>query len=420
MTAQVDFTRILPIPANVYPFNPSIAHWRDNEYLCSFREFVRYPHLFQKGASGGVAYDYSINTEQDPNHPWLGGGNCRDLFWQWGVGGGFDNTKMVVLRIEANTGRMTVINSITIDISHNIIQNISGQDARLLKLDANRFLLSYNDWKHDQIIKNGLDCRTLRNGCYLIYTRIITLLPSANASDPVTIHMGQDTVLCPNISNATEKNWSFSLLPGNNVRFSYGLSPTHDMFTVNATGTTVECVAYTQSGDANNIFNRLSHYYNMLSGRHTFHVSVTTPTVQITDQNHIYTGVGHIKYEYKDMGIYPAGSPLLAFHNQMIALGKTFHTTYVYLMFLYSFDMNNGNIVSCSPMFIPPSTGTLCFPSGLTFNNTTREVILSYGDNDDKCRILLFSLDKLYEFLNKDNYAHSPAEDVSFLMLGST
>jgi hypothetical protein len=71
-------------------------------------------------------------------------------------------------------------------------------------------------------------------------------------------------------------------------------------------------------------------------------------------------------------------------------------------------------------MFIPPSTGTLCFPSGLTFNNTTREVILSYGDNDDKCRILLFSLDKLYEFLNKDNYAHSPAEDVSFLMLGST
>ena len=411
---QVDFTRILPVPVNVYPFNPSIAHWRDDEYLCSFREFVRYPLLFQTGVSGGVRYDYSTRTETDPNHPWLGFDHCRNLFWQYGVGGGFDNTKMALVRIEAGTGRMTLINSIMTDISLANIQHIEGQDARLLKLDANRFLLSYNNHIYNQLIRNGTNCQ---NGCYLINTCIITVIPPTNPGGPVNINMGQDTVLCPNFSNSTEKNWSFSLVPGNNIVFSYGLTPAHDIFTVNAAGATVTCGSYIKRGDANNIFARLLQYYNISTPTaHKFHISVTTPTVTITDQNNIYTGVGHIKYDYRDMGIYPPGSPLLAFHNQMIALGKTFHPVYVYLMFFYSFDMNTGNIVSCSSMFIPFSTGTLCFPSGLTFNNTTREVILSYGDDDAKCRILLFSIEKIHEVLNR-NYVNSEAREVLFLML---
>jgi hypothetical protein len=36
----IDFTRILNEDSNSYCFNPSIAHWKDNLYLISYRIFL--------------------------------------------------------------------------------------------------------------------------------------------------------------------------------------------------------------------------------------------------------------------------------------------------------------------------------------------------------------------------------------------
>jgi hypothetical protein len=68
-------------------------------------------------------------------------------------------------------------------------------------------------------------------------------------------------------------------------------------------------------------------------------------------------------------------------------------------------------------MFLPPTTGTLCFPSGLTRKNNSDLIILSYGENDDKCMFITYTIQELKNLLDAQNIVNKGANEVLFYMM---
>jgi len=393
-----DFSSILPINNNVYSFNPSIAHWKDDLYLCSYREFVRYRSLFQRGTTNtGITYNYTVNKIVDPNHPWLGG--AKEICYTK-ILDGFDDTKMCIIQIDPVGSVVNLITSIIYDENGNILQNIDGVDARLLKIGEDKFLLSYNT---TSIQQNG-------TSCILISTRIIQV------TDDFRIIIHPETIVC-NDSNCHPKNWSVFLINVGNIVFSYELYPiTHYMY-LKLEENTLTCVGEQNVNAGDNIFSKLTNYYESLEKTHepAFYISVSTPSVPF--YHNILLGVGHIKYNYtRPLTFSPENfPPLIKFCEEMFTAKKLIHTKYIYMMFFYEFDIYDAKIISCTDIFIPPSTGTYCFPSGLTINNND-QVILSYGDNDDKCMFLTFTRQEVKDLLDTQNILLKEPRDVDFYM----
>jgi hypothetical protein len=408
MALPVNFSSILPIENNVYSFNPSIAHWKDNLYLCSYREFVRYRHLFQRSKPNQLPdYNYTINRLTDPNHPWLGG--TKEICIRKIIHG-FDDTKMCIIKIDIETSEilLELIDSIMYDQNGVILENIDGVDARLLRIGTDKFLLSYNT----SIQKDGATVP-----CVLISTRIIDVIHS----DHIRIHIYPETILCQGVSHCDQKNWSFSLRNSGDIAFSSGLYPRHVMYFapfVPFLPNQLRCDSRKTVGESDNIFSKLVNYYEQknTTGETNFFVSASTPTVKINSNNpDFFVGVGHIKFDYsKPINFYPKDSELVKFCIKMSTDKNLVHTKYIYLMFFYQINMTDGNITRCSNMFIPPSGGTYCFPSGLTVNNT--DIILSYGENDEKCMIITFTTKEVENLLN-DNIVNKQANEVLFYMM---
>ena len=76
------FTR-LNLQTKEYTFNPSIAHWKDNKYICAYRRFSR------NRIDNNLSNDLN-QIKNDSNHPWKG-----DLWWN--SYGGYDNTGIAIL-----------------------------------------------------------------------------------------------------------------------------------------------------------------------------------------------------------------------------------------------------------------------------------------------------------------------------------
>jgi hypothetical protein len=405
MLSPVNFSSKLPIENNVYSFNPSIAHWKDNLYLCSYREFVRYRHLFQRSKPNqSTDYNYTINRLTNPNHPWLGG--IKEICVRKIIDG-FDDTKMCIIKIDIETSEilLDLIDSIMYDQNGVILENIDGVDARLLRIGTDKFLLSYNT----SIQQDGATVP-----CVLISTRIIDVIHS----DHIRIHIYPETILCQGVSHCDQKNWSFSFLSNGNIAFSYGLYPQHVMYLVpfapDKNIVALSCDStQTLRGNQDNIFSKLVNYY----GETNFFVSASTPTVKINSNNpDFFVGVGHIKFDYsKPINFYPKDSELVNFCIKMSTDKNLTHQKYIYLMFFYEININDGNITSCSNMFIPPG-GTYCFPCGLTLNNT--DIILSYGENDEKCMITSFSIEEVTNlYSDENNIVNKQANEVLFYMM---
>lgn len=376
-----DFTSVLPKPDNVYAFNPSIAHYRDGLYLCVFRGFVRYKQIHQKGAN----HDYTGNPFTDPNHPWLGGLDATQLWWKHTFGD--DSTRFAMLRIKDGKTELAK------DYSGGGLKSASGtalpntmegNDARLLQLSGDLFLMSYNVWVTDDgiIIKNG---RTCGDWCGLIGTRTVTVGDGGH-----TLTLGDEKILCPGMSNQVEKNWSF-WMKGKAIYFSYGLFPGHDIVRVYLKDGVVDCGEKVVNS-VSTFFKTFRDYYN-----DGVAISVTTPAIRIRGG---FLGVGHIKFAHKDLDDkFPRGSPLYEFAHRMWDSKKTFHPQFVYMMFLYMFDADNGNLKSISPMFLPPSKTALCFPSGLSLTSNMASIIVSYGNGDTSCDFFILTGEALLKSL---------------------
>ena len=378
MTTPIDFSEILPVSKNVYTFNPSIAHYRDDLYLCSYRAFVRYPQILQKTES----YDYTEDYVTDPNHPWLGG--IKGELW-WNSEYGYDLTEFVMLKItqagvvtlDINYLNSGIINSTQTEMINPGIMN--GVDGRLLKLSDNKFIISYNVAISDKgmIIGGGKSCA---EKCTLIATRIIQINP-VNKS----MILGDETILCPSISKNTEKNWSLSRVSDTDVSLSYSIESSHELYRLKIERDSVSCdeVHISQSAP---FFIALKAYYN-----NQISISVSTPTIPIGGDPFVRISVGHIKYKWADLSIYPPGSPLVLFTQKMQRLeGLIVHPVAIYLMFLYTFDYRTGQLLSCSDMFSPKSNTLLCYPSGLSpcSGSPSGNIIISYGESDSRCKFM--------------------------------
>lgn len=384
MTSTVDFSQKLPENSNIYTFNPSIAHWKDNLYLCLYRKFIRYPQLYQKS----INYDYSLNPETDPNHPWLGGNNS--ISW-WQSTYGEDTTGICLLRIQNDNvelvkqynrgeGIYSQVNGKNIAIQQGT-PLIQGVDARLLSIGNNKFVCSYNTFisnRPDIKIKNDKDCS---NWCGLLSSRILQI----NENGEILLY--PEVLLCPEISNTVEKNWSFWQINGE-LQFSYGLYPAHNIYQLAINNNIIGCTGATVALQWPFLQLFKKFYQDKI------HISVTTPAVPFESY---FLGIGHIKYDYKNLnGL--EGTALYNFTEKMKNAGKRFHPMFIYLMFFYVFD-TNGNPVAISYMFLPTSDTALCFPSGLTLTQDGN-FLVSYGDGDVKCKY--FTTTK--EIINKMLY----------------
>ena len=90
ISKTIDFTNLtFESDPGVHCFNPSIAHWKGNLFLCCYRAFVRYPNQ-QKSTK-------LLDPEVNPNHPWLGGD--QSVTW-WNTVLGGDGTGFCILQID--------------------------------------------------------------------------------------------------------------------------------------------------------------------------------------------------------------------------------------------------------------------------------------------------------------------------------
>jgi len=301
---------------------------------------------------------------------------------------------------------------------------------------------------------------------------------------------GQARTVCPEISQSTEKNWSFWLTDDDAIRFSYNICPTHDVYEVNVQddpgGSTIvtcggtklnewdcrpECVRQgrpglgrekTYPGGAEDdpgppcdfLVEFQSYYGRWGAGNHgpAMKVSITTPAIPFGEEGY-RLGVGHIKFHFTDNDLIALGvaqvtenagrrvspdpsameatraykehqsdlPPSLAWvsDDRIHEAGAThlmnfvieakrqnlgFHRhphPFIYLMYLYKFDVRDGNVTHISDMFLPEGT-TLCFPSGLTQMNPQthpRDILLTYGNMDASCEAMVLTYDIINRML---------------------
>jgi len=135
-----------------------------------------------------------------------------------------------------------------------------------------------------------------------------------------------------------------------------------------------------------------------LYGNDKIYFSLSTPLVQYGND---YLAVGHMKINYRYS--YPGTS------FDIFMEGKSFsHMTYVYCMFFYTMDIKTQKVKMMSDLFIPTLNNIhkphlLVFPTGIIYDEEL--VTISYGDGDDRCRILQLTkqeVDKLI-YLNVDD-----------------
>ena len=211
-------------------------------------------------------------------------------------------------------------------------------------------------------------------------------------------------VLCPEIQNTVEKNWSFWNV-GTNLYFSYGLYPKHEIYGLEMNeDKKLSCSGIKIVEQNESILQKLSKYYS-----DKLAISVTTPAIRFNEYE--FLGVGHVKYRYLDEIDKFFYTPLYDFTMSIRSSNKIFHDYYIYLMYFYTFDAY-GNVTGISDMFIPQSDGALCFPSGLTYSNTL-DIIVSYGDLDNSCNLLFFNNGDVKKMIKRDN----KPENILFKML---
>jgi hypothetical protein len=144
------------------------------------------------------------------------------------------------------------------------------------------------------------------------------------------------------------------------------------------------------------IINDLIKYY----GVNNIYFSLSTPPIRKINKNNIeeYIAVGHVKFRYKEIDF----GNINLFNNSIYWNDIKRHGEYIYMMFIFVYD-KNFNVTHLSYSFIPTDDSyshlpyLLVFSSGLTQSND--EYIISYGEGDEKTKILKINHDNLNNML---------------------
>jgi hypothetical protein len=391
----LDFTKIIDEPKNSYNFNPSIAHWKNNLYLVCYRSFIRYKNIKDQS--------YTYDPSFDPNHPWLGG-RGSNTYWQ--TVDGYDATGFFIMKIEQSITMMKKMNdgkSIIIKDDEGLkmttFRHLPGVDARLIFLREDHFAMIYNVVKKDENYRvKGENCG---KGCMLIAIRILKI-------ENGNLIAYKEQILCPEISNTTEKNWSLWLYK-QNFYFSYGLSPKHKIYELyyDKNGS-ISCMPNFLE-DQYEIYGQIEEIYNRKEK--ILAISTSTPAIQRKNGFGKYIGVGHIKYFNNLIVNLINPTPLENFHVKTSNFQK--HPFFNYLMFIYEFDPENGNISSISDFFIPEESNfILSFPTGLFYIDN--ELSILYGDHDSSCKMIIFNENILTKLLKPFVISQFDPKNINF------
>ncbi len=393
----VDFTEVLPEYKNVYSFNPSVAHWKDDLYLCVYRVFTR-------KASEKRNEKHPI---EDNNHPWLGGpGN--PCWWApkcKGMEGGYDASKFVILKTGEDSKQPL---KLAADLSNSLYErdsndtsilkkqsgNFEGIDCRLLKVETNSFIVSYNKWIYDENKKEGR---------MAIYTNVIYL-----SAEEGKVIFGPSTMLCKDISKMTEKNWSFWIFPApklgvqSQLYFTYNVSPKHTVIRAKVDNYTIKC-APQKLFSKGNYFEMLEKCYNAAASEQILFISVTTPAIPKLKGKNRYIGIGHVKIKWQHYQKLPDESPLYKFYMKNVNFYKH-HPIFDYFMFIYEFDPVSLEIIKITDFFIPwvpKEIGyLLVFPSGIDYSPAGFNLLIFYGDHDSYCKMIALPENTVNKLLN--------------------
>lgn len=366
-----NITDILPQIDNDVLLNPSVCHWKHNLFICTYRVFTR---------NNSSPYTSIYNN---PNHPWLGGEGSHSY---WNSEGGYDHTRICLLEITDD--------SVSFVKYYGYIQ---GQDIRVYKVDDNRFAITGNTVINNDSNVN-LSSTNCEKGCYLIFVRILTMLSKKK------INISQGIILCPEVSNKIEKNWSIWKNPQGQFLVSYGVSPSHEVFTLQLQNNLLQCTAISKIHGNNRFFEKLIKFYNNI-----IFISLSTPALRRKNGN--YIAFGHVKYKYKNIDKINPSTNLFKFNKKI--KNKNLHPTFVYLMFLYEFSSQYPySITRISNMFIPESEFSLVFATNLT-RNTKGTYILSYGEHDSECWLLYMTEKEVEDAL----ITITDPQDLQFLLI---
>jgi hypothetical protein len=381
----IDFTPAVKYASDIVCFNPSIAHIKDDLYLCAVRTFSRYKDV--NSPNNDLIYD--------PNHPWLGSMYSK-TWWNSQVGaGGFDNTKIFILTLDRNILQF---------IPDYPIFSINGVDARvaLIQKSTNqyKFAITYNVSIQD--LNLNIKSGNCEKGCTVISSNVIhlqtnPLLPLDNYTfhKSFYIKIYGESYICPSIGEHVEKNWSI-FTANDKIYFSYGLTqPDHVIYSAILTGDNkIKCE--NKEAFKLSIFNRLNKFYN--KDKKIVLFSCSTPAINFNGK---FLGVGHVKYLHAEAFDLPR-SNLKKYHSKLLYNRSQLHPSYVYLCFFYEFVLDNSensaSITRISPFFGLTRHGgingkysgyPLTFPSGLTTNDQN-EILLSFGEADNWCECVIF------------------------------
>lgn len=352
MPGIYDFTDVLPKNNGDVIFNPSVARWYNDYYVCVYRVFNRY---------GRYCSDDIYKDQKDPeysdDHPWK-----KDKFWRINHGG-YDLTKVVILKIK-NESNISFVEELC---------DLDGVDARILYLYDDNFLISMN--QHF-------------NGIFGIVTSIISIETEYinNIKNYKVVFIDNNNKFGKSISKSTEKNWSFWVDTNNNIWFSYGIS---GKFAINY------LLKYNEN-TIQSISKKVFIKDNIKSIDDCLIISTSTPSI---NYGRNYLAVGHIKYSYKKI----RNPKLEKFHKFITDDWKLkTHPYYVYLMFFYLFNEDH-EIISYSPYFMlrDREPYSLCFASGLT--DLDGNYLISYGSYDTKCKMTWFTSEQVNELLNYES-----------------
>lgn len=366
----VDFTNILPEGKHVYPFNPSVAHWKDDLYLCCYRIFSR----------GKEARDRDIvHPEQDPNHPWMS---------RWKIKG-TDGTRFVLLKISKKGGEIKLQHEYSIMYAADKKDNeplsfLDGAvDSRLLHISHNKFILSFNVWRPEEKVGNRI-----REAGFNINAVIVE-------AHETHLYLNHATRVCDKISERHEKNWSF-WIRRNQGFFSYNIGPKHTVYETQIHNNQLTCYPINNPNkftEKIGYFGLLEKCYNsnVPGDDNIFHVSVTTPAVLKKNTTN-YLGVGHVKMNVKQIGLLPPSSSLAKFYANLDE-NYVRHWAYDYFMFIYEFDGETMDILRISNFFLVSGDPgfLLCFPSGLEYLHGTDKLMIFFGDHDSLTKMMIMS-----------------------------
>lgn len=366
----VDFSDTLPDfkDGKTFVFNPSVAHWKDDLYLCVYR-------VFSRGFKPYRETQKPKDRRFDKNHPWF-----VNAPWDYEYGnqsGGRDDLGCAILKIR--DGDISLVQNLSNRIfegANKFFTFPSVTDPRLLHYRDDLFIISYNV--------------TYTDGKVPIRAGFLELTTFEGAPS-VVIHEAQD--FCKAISQKIEKNWSFWKQNDGSLFFSYNISPVHEIVAtkLDMKRKRIECLS-NKILDTNDYFGLLEKCYNSGFEHKSLFISVTTPAVQRKDKSHRYLGVGHLKFRWSRHADLRPGSPLDIFYKENFEIYKNHHPYYDYFMFIYEFDSTTFELTNISDFFIPKpdqETGVLlAFPSGIEYDQNSNLMIF-YGDGDSFCKMLL-------------------------------